>query len=289
MRYRVRHATRYDYPSSVSLSHNQARLIPRALEYQFVESSNISISPEPNCQRDWIDSFGNRNCFFTVEQSHYSMDVSAESVVRRQSPCHFEDATSRWGDIAKRLQHPRNRQDIEASQFMFGSQYAFGFPEARHYAEPSFPSGRQLREALLDLTQRIYQDFKYDTLATQVSTPTKTVLQERRGVCQDFAHLQIACLRSLGLAARYVSGYLLTHPAPGQIKLVGSDASHAWLSAYVGDGCWLDLDPTNNMLPSDEHITIGWGRDYADVGPIQGILIGTTQSFLKVNVDVIPI
>lgn len=286
MRYRIRHSTRYSYPSSVSLSHNQARLIPRSLEYQFVESSNISILPEPNCQRVWIDSFGNRNCFFTVEQSHYSMDVSAESVVSRQSPCFYDDVSGQWSEMVTRLRHPRTRQDIEASQFVFGSQYAFGFPEARQYAEPSFPSGRALRDALLDLTQRIYQDFEYDTLATQVSTPTRTVLQERRGVCQDFAHLQIACLRSMGLAARYVSGYLLTHPAPGQVKLVGSDASHAWLSVYLGDGQWLDLDPTNNILPADEHITIGWGRDYADVGPIQGILIGTTQSFLKVSVDV---
>jgi transglutaminase-like putative cysteine protease len=217
------------------------------------------------------------------------MEVSAESLVERTGQELAVNAKATWESLAARVEYPRSAVDIEASMFRFDSRYVRFSHEVQQYAQPSFVAGRSMLEAAKDLTARIFQDFEYDPNATHVSTPTLEVLRQRRGVCQDFAHLQIACLRSMGLAARYVSGYLLTQPPPGQSKLVGSDASHAWISVYFGDGQWLDFDPTNNLIPGDEHITIGWGRDYADICPIQGVLIGGGQSRLRVSVDVLPI
>ena len=159
-------------------------------------------------------------------------------------------------------------------------------PQLAAYARQSFPSGRPLLEAAAELTTRIYRDFEFNARATTVATPVDEVFSLRKGVCQDFAHLEIAALRSLGLAARYVSGYLRTRPAPGKPRLVGADASHAWLSVYVGDGEWLDLDPTNNLLPNLEHITVAWGRDYSDVCPLKGVFIGGGRHSLSVSVDV---
>ncbi len=224
-----------------------------------------------------------------MEMTHRTMTVSAESVIDRQPPKIDMATNIPWESIAERLRHPSEQADAEAVQFVFDSRYSQASDEVLRFAEPSFPPGRSIVEATADLNRRIFDEFEYDPSATLISTPTLTVLQERRGVCQDFAHLQIACLRSLGLAARYVSGYLLTHPPAGQVKLVGSDASHAWISVYIGNNNWLDFDPTNNLMPSDEHITIGWGRDYADICPIQGVLIGGGHSTLTVSVDVAPI
>jgi transglutaminase-like putative cysteine protease len=289
MHYRVRHITRYEYESDVALSHNQMRLSPRSLAYQKVEWPQLTVQPEPTCQRAWVDFHGNRTHFFSIEQSHRVMEVSAESLVERTEQELAINSKATWESLAARVEHPRSAVDIEASMFRFDSRYVRFSREVQQYARPSFAGGRSMLDAAKDLTARIFQDFEYDPNATHVSTPTLEVLQQRRGVCQDFAHLQIAALRSMGLAARYVSGYLLTQPPPGQTKLVGSDASHAWISVYFGDGHWLDFDPTNNLIPGDEHITIGWGRDYADICPIQGILIGGGQSRLRVSVDVLPI
>jgi transglutaminase-like putative cysteine protease len=286
MRYRVVHVTKYQYSGEVSLSHNQMRLSPRILDHQLVELPRITISPEPTLQRTWVDTFGNRTHFFSIEQSHQEMEVRAESIVERHAPGSLRSRTHSWEEIASKTGRPRTPPDREAAQFAFDSRYAKSSQGVRDFAEPSFFGGRNLIEAVTDLTARIFEDFEYDPQATQISTPTNEVLELRRGVCQDFAHLQIACLRSMGLPARYVSGYLLTHAPPGKEKLIGSDASHAWVSAYVGDGEWLDFDPTNNLRPSEEHITIGWGRDYADISPIQGILIGGGQTLLSVSVDV---
>jgi transglutaminase-like putative cysteine protease len=159
----------------------------------------------------------------------------------------------------------------------------------RQLAEPSFTPGRPWLEAVLDLTKRIYTEFKYDPAATNVNTALDTVLRIKRGVCQDFAHLQIGCLRSMGLPARYVSGYLLTAPPPGQPKLVGSDASHAWTAAFSPEAGWIDFDPTNNIIPGIGHVTLAWGRDYGDVCPIKGVLVGGGQHRMRVAVDVAPL
>ncbi len=288
MRYRVVHVTKYKYSSEVSLSHNQTRLSPRTLAYQSVSSLQLTVVPVPTLQRTWVDTFGNRTQFFSIEHSHREMEVRAESVIERRAPSFPNLQGYAWETIASKTSLPRTQADREASQFTFDSLYVSSFEEARAYVKPSFIAGRSIIEATADLTARIFKEFEYDPQATQISTPINEVLNLRRGVCQDFAHLQIACLRSLGLPARYVSGYLLTHAPPGKVKLIGSDASHAWISVYVGDGNWLDFDPTNNVRPNEEHITIGWGRDYSDVSPIQGVLIGGGggHTQLTVSVDV---
>ena len=178
---------------------------------------------------------------------------------------------------------------LDAYQFVFDSQRVGASPELAAYAHDSFPAGRTLLEAVRDLTRRIHQDFSFDTKATEVTTPVETFFEKRRGVCQDFAHLQIACLRSLGLPARYVSGYLRTMPPPGRARLAGADASHAWCSAWCPGAGWVDFDPTNDCVPSDGHVTLAWGRDYSDVSPIHGVLFGGARHSLRVAVDVIPV
>ncbi|HTF67752.1 MAG TPA: transglutaminase family protein, partial [Edaphobacter sp.] len=178
---------------------------------------------------------------------------------------------------------------LEAYQFVFESPRIRIRPEFAAYALQSFTPGRPLAEALLDLTARIHKDFRFDSKVTNVRTPTEEVFRKRRGVCQDFAHLQIACLRSLNLAARYVSGYLRTYPPPGRPRLVGADASHAWVSAYCPGIGWLDMDPTNNLVPSDGHVTLAWGRDYGDISPLRGLILGGGAHTLKVSVDMEPL
>jgi transglutaminase-like putative cysteine protease len=177
---------------------------------------------------------------------------------------------------------------LEAAEFLFDSPLIKSNDDFADYSRPSFPKGRPILEAVQDLSERIHKDFKFDPSATDVSTPVTQVLKDRRGVCQDFAHLQIACLRSIGLPARYVSGYLNTIPPPGQPKLAGADASHAWVSFYCDAHGWIDIDPTNNQIPNLQHITVGWGRDYSDVSPVRGVVLGSAGHALKVSVDVRP-
>jgi transglutaminase-like putative cysteine protease len=177
----------------------------------------------------------------------------------------------------------------EAYQFIFDSPYVTIWPAIRRFAAPSFSAGRPFLEAVQDLTERIYRTFTYDPTATSISTPLHDVLRHRRGVCQDFAHLEIACLRSQGLAARYVSGYLVTQPPPGQPRLRGADASHAWLSVYCPDLGWIEVDPTNNVFPGSGHIRVAFGRDYSDVSPIKGVVLGGGEHTLQVAVDVVPL
>jgi transglutaminase-like putative cysteine protease len=187
------------------------------------------------------------------------------------------------------LHHERSAAVLEAVQYLYASPHIPCSTRLRRYAAPSFPPGQPLLTAVLDLTRRLYTDFVYDPQATSVSTPLHKVLRARRGVCQDFAHMQIGCLRALGLVARYVSGYLVTQPPPGQPRLVGTYASHAWVSVYCPGYGWLEVDPTNNLVPSNRHITIAVGRDYSDVSPIKGVLLGGGQHTMQVAVDVVPV
>ena len=196
------------------------------------------------------------------------------------------EQTPAWDQLAQTLRTPTTPADLAASEFTFDSSRSIGLKPLTEYARKSFPPGRPLLAAATELTERIFRDFTYDPRATTVTTPVDEVFRLKKGVCQDFAHLQIAALRSLGLAARYVSGYLRTRPAPGKPRLVGADASHAWLSVYLGGGEWLDLDPTNNVVPNLEHITVAWGRDYSDVCPLKGVFIGGGRHSLSVSVDV---
>ena len=193
-----------------------------------------------------------------------------------------------WERVKAVLSESREPEALEADQFAFDSPFTFS-NEAFDYARQSFQSGRPILEAAIDLTSRIFNDFKYEGGVTDIHTPVDKVFADRRGVCQDFAHLQIACLRALGLPARYVSGYLRTHPPEGQERRIGADASHAWLAIWVPEAGWIDLDPTNDMIPRDEHITIAWGRDYGDVSPINGMMIGGGDQRVEVAVDVRPL
>lgn len=194
-----------------------------------------------------------------------------------------------WETVRDRLRLDRAAEVLDAYQFAFDSPHVALDDDAHAYATASFPPGRPILDGVADLTRRIHAEFAYDPSATTVATPVGDVLRQRRGVCQDFAHLEIACLRTLGLAARYVSGYILTTPPPGAPRLVGADASHAWLAVWVGDEGWIDVDPTNDQLPRDQHVTVAWGRDYGDVSPLRGVVLGGGEHRMTVAVDVTPL
>jgi transglutaminase-like putative cysteine protease len=236
---------------------------------------------------DRIDYFGNAATFFTVQEPHCQLTVSATHLVDVE-PAPVPDATKTipWEEAGERLQSDLTPELLDASQFVCDSRYIRRSQELADYARVSFFKGRPALEAALDLTARIHREFQYDQGATTVATSLAEVFEHRRGVCQDFAHLAIACLRSLGLAARYVSGYLSTDPPPGCVPLVGTDATHAWLSVFCPGTGWIDLDPTNNQIPGDRYILLAWGRDYDDVSPIKGIVLGGGQHSVTVAVDV---
>ncbi len=237
-----------------------------------------------------MDYFGNKLTFFTVQEPHEKLVVEARSIVAIHEHYKSPPGHSRpWEQVAKALPDDSREEGLDAYQFVFESPRIRAGEQFATYALQSFTPSRPFAEALLDLTARINKDFIFDSKATTVRTPTEEVFRKRRGVCQDFAHLQIACLRSLHLAARYVSGYLRTYPPPGRARLVGADASHAWISAYDPDHGWLDMDPTNNVVPSSGHVTIAWGRDYGDVSPLRGMILGGREHTLKVGVDMKPL
>lgn len=237
-----------------------------------------------------MDYFGNVLTFFTLREPHARLTVEASCELEVQ-PVEAPDfsGSPRWETVPLSLEGEASVDVLDAHQFVFDSQRVAASPELAAYARDSFPARRPLLEAVRDLTRRIHQDFRFDTKATEVTTPIETFFEKRRGVCQDFAHLQIACLRSLGLPARYVSGYLRTVPPPSRARLAGADASHAWCSAWCPGTGWVDFDPTNDCVPSDGHVTLAWGRDYSDVSPIHGVLFGGARHSLKVGVDVIPV
>jgi len=288
--YRVRHITIYDYEDPVSVSHHVLRLTPRNLPRQRCSESQIAIAPAPPSWTTRTDYFGNVLTFFTLREPHGRLTVEASSELEVQNVEAPDFSRSpHWETVQHWLEGDTSVEVLDAYQFVFDSQRVGASPELAAYARDSFPAGRPLLEAVRDLTRRIHQDFRFDTKATEVTTPVETFFEKRRGVCQDFAHLQIACLRSLGLPARYVSGYLRTMPPPGRARLAGADASHAWCSAWCPGAGWVDFDPTNDCVPSDDHVTLAWGRDYSDVSPIYGVLLGGARHTLRVGVDVIPV
>ena len=290
MIYQVQHTTTYMYPGPVSVCHNVVYLRPRDSAQQICTYYECVVLPEPGVSNYYVDFFGNAVTFFAVQEPHRTLTITARSTVQvtpRVVP--RPEHTPAWETVRDFLHHERSAAQLEAVQYLFESPHIPCSSRLRHYAAASFPPGRPLLSAVLDLTRRIATDFIYDPHATSVSTPLHDVLRAGRGVCQDFAHVQIGCLRALGLAARYVSGYLVTRPPPGQPRLVGADASHAWVAVYCPGYGWIEADPTNNVLPSDQHITIAFGRDYSDVSPIKGVLFGGGQHTMQVAVDVIPI
>ncbi len=284
----IRHRTTFTYEEVVSVSHHVLHLAPRRHQRQRCIETSMLVDPLPAVDSGREDYFGNPVHYLTVQEPHERLVVEARSrveVMPNLEPVDL-DASLPWEQIRDQLVEGGDDLLLQTSEFTFDSPYSAGSDDVQDYAARSFQPGRPILAAAMDLIARIYDEFEYRGGVSHVSTPVRDVLAMRKGVCQDFAHLQLACLRSLGLAARYVSGYLLTHPPAGKEKLVGSDASHAWISLWSGETGWIDFDPTNNLIPNDEHVTLGWGRDYGDVSPINGFIVGGGAHQVAVAVDV---
>jgi len=290
MLYNVSHRTTYRYSYPVSVGEHVACLKPRSFSQNVVLQNTLRIHPAPTAYTERTDYFGNVLSFFTVEEPHKELIVEATSQVQVDRESRLSSGPSlAWEDSATPLAEDRSAEGLAAHQFQFASPRIRLNQQFRRYALESFTPGRPMAEALRELTSRINKDFRFDSKATNVRTTTEEVFEKRHGVCQDFAHVQIACLRSINVAARYVSGYLRTYPPPGKPRLVGADASHAWISAYSRGQGWLDMDPTNNVAPTDGHVTLAWGRDYSDVSPLRGLILGGGDNTLKVEVDMVPL
>jgi transglutaminase-like putative cysteine protease len=290
MLYRVVHRTEYRYDADVTGSYSEAHLVPRTLAHQTCLESALAIDPTPSDRSEHIDYFGNVTSFFSVDIPHTTLTVLANSVVDVQAPPEVPaDAGPGWAAVPDVLrQDPALDPEGHVRAMALDSPLVSANAEARRYAAASFAPGAPIAAAARDLCARIHADFAYRPGSTSIATGVHEVLERREGVCQDFAHLVIACLRSMGLPARYVSGYVETEPAPGTEKLEGADASHAWASTFVPGHGWLDLDPTNGAVPDDRYVVTAWGRDYADVAPIKGVIYsaGLSQE-LVVAVDVV--
>lgn len=285
--YQIQHTTTYEYSEPVSLCQNLAHLSPRPGSRQRCEHSVLSITPDPAVLEERIDYFGNPVVYFTIQEQHRELIVSASHRIAIRSERPSQASSIAWEEVRDRLRRDTSAPWLDAYQFAFDSRYAAAGPRYAAYAAQSFVPGRPITEAILDLTRRIHIDFVYDPKSTSLATPVAEVFENRRGVCQDFAHIQLACLRSLGLAARYVSGYLSTVPPPGKQRLIGADATHAWVSLFCGEDGWVDVDPTNNQVPSDRHLLLAWGRDFGDVSPLKGVILGGGVHKVKVAVDVL--
>jgi transglutaminase-like putative cysteine protease len=295
VRYHVLHETLYDYGSAVSLSQQQLHLSPRVLAWQQVEAQRVDFDPTPTWRRDGLDAFGNPVTWIAFHTPHDKLRVvSAMNIaIDPHRPEHLE-ASLPWEEVRDRLAYnasPPRAEDLDAARFLFESAHVRVKKELADYADDCFPPGQPVLVGAQALMDKIFTEFEFDPEATTVSTPVMEVLEKKRGVCQDFAHLMIACLRAQGLAARYVSGYLLTHPPPGKPRLVGADASHAWVSVYAPGFAddWVDFDPTNNLLPDTQHITLAFGRDFGDVSPMRGIILGGGGHEPEVAVTVTPL
>jgi len=290
MTYNLIHKTIYDYAEPVTVSHHAARVEPRVLPQQTVENFSLHIGPMPAILKPRVDFFGNQVCGFSIQEIHQHLEITATSRVTVAATTPPAPALSPdWESVVKIFSDPVSPEVVEPYQFVFDSPLLRVSPELAEYARESFGEKTPLLVAVADLNRRIFTDFKYDPTATTVATPLAEVLEKRAGVCQDFAHLGIACLRSLGLPARYVSGYLRTRPPAGQPRLVGADASHAWFAVFCPDVGWVDFDPTNNLMPAEEHITVAFGRDFSDVSPVSGVITGGGAHEVKVSVDVEPV
>jgi transglutaminase-like putative cysteine protease len=290
MMYQLSHTTIYDYREPVSLSHHVLRLRPREIRGQSCINYQLTVDPAPKTNELHSDYFGNAVAFVAIEQPHTRLVIRSLSKVRKFNVALPDPAeTPSWEQVRELSRGCQIGSALEASEFLFDSPLVKASDEFGRYAALSFEKGRPILDAVLHLTKRIHDDFTFDPKATTIATPVDEVFKNKRGVCQDFAQLQIACLRSLGLPARYVSGYLETMPAPGKEKLVGADASHAWVSFYCHGLGWIDVDPTNNVAVAEQHVTLGWGRDYSDVSPVRGVILGSGHHTVKVAVDVQPL
>ena len=290
MKYKIRHATTYTYSSSVSMCHNLVMLMPRDDARVKVHHHRLNTYPAPQFSSRRKDAYGNHVHSFSIEESHKQLTVVAQSRVTVHAPETDDDQGCAWEQVAEGIRFASDQSWLEASEFAFDSPRVRRSLEFGEYARISFRGRRPILDAVHDFTSRIHQDFTYDKASTHVGTAAEEAFRLRAGVCQDFAHIQIAGLRSLGIPSRYVSGYLRTVAPPGQPSLIGADQSHAWVGVYCGaDLGWVDVDPTNNCLCTTDHITVAWGRDYGDVVPLRGVFLGGGEHQLKVAVDVTPI
>jgi transglutaminase-like putative cysteine protease len=287
----VLHETSYDYVPPVRTAQHMAHLKPATTGQQQLLSHRLSVEPAPALQTESVDVYGNTRSFFSLQSSHEALRVRAESLVST-APAQEPEASPPWDEVVERMRYHRRTRYDPAAEFAFASPYVPRDDRFTSYGQASFERGRPLLQAARELMQRIHADFEYAPAATDVNTPALEALSLRRGVCQDLAHVMLGCLRSLGLPARYVSGYLLTEPPPGRPRLVGSDASHAWVGLYLpageGPGTWVDLDPTNDRTRGEDYVTLAIGRDYSDVSPIRGVIHGGAHHTLRVAVTVTP-
>jgi len=286
--HRITHKTDYTYQLPVSLCHNVVRLTPRSTNKQFCKSSVVLITPGPDVLIEYEDFFGNKLVYFTIEKEHTKLSVHVSSEIEKLIPAEAQwpqNNYTTWEEVCRQT-HTLTPELLDVKQFIATTPMTPADEAIAAYAVQSFPPGRSFFEGSKNLMHRIFSDFKFQSGFTTIATPLSVVMKERKGVCQDFAHVAIACIRSLGLPARYVSGYIETLPPPGMQKLAGVDASHAWFSVYIPGSGWVDFDPTNNIIPAERHITIGWGRDYADITPLRGVIMSSGSHELKVSVDV---
>jgi len=289
-RYRISHRTTYSYDEDVSDSLGIAYLVPRELPWQKVTRRDLALTPATLDRTEDLDYYGNTATYFQVTEPHQVLDILATSEVEASAQEHSDEALAVPWETARPAERPDVTDAWRAQDFALASSLADQTPDAHAYAAESLSPGRPVGEAVVEVMRRIHADFAYDKTATTVTTTVDDIFDKRAGVCQDFAHLTLACLRSHGLAVRYVSGYLATTPPPGKERIVGADATHAWAAVWIpGDG-WLALDPTNDQLVNDRYVTVAWGRDYADVPPVKGVIFTEAKtSTLKVEVDVAPL
>ncbi|MBE2263253.1 MAG: transglutaminase family protein [Burkholderiaceae bacterium] len=294
----ITHETRYDYTPAVESAQHMAFLKPLDTPYQQLIRHRLDITPEPSDRCESHDVYGNPRTFFSLQTPHTQLSVVASSLVRTFAPAPASSVIP-WEDVRERFRFHSGAAWDPAAEFVFPSHHTPRHEEFAAYARPSFEAGRPLIKAATNLMTRIHTEFTYESRSTEINTPARVAMAQRKGVCQDFAHIMIACLRTLGLPARYVSGYLLTQPPPGKPRLVGSDASHAWVSVYLpdlpgaADGLgWFDLDPTNDRCgwgtPGEDYVTLATGRDFSDISPIRGVIHGGGQHILTVGVTVAP-
>ena len=290
MEYFVRHRTTYRYLQDVSHSWHLAQLRLRTAPTQDVHSSGVPLSLETASRVAREDYFHNPCEWFAIDQPHNHLEVLAESrVTVEPAPERISRDSLPWEQVRAFLENTQDDEERDAVQFQFDSPLTKFESDIAAYGAPSFPPHRPLLAGAIELMNRIHKDFRYDTTVTDVTTPVDRVFEIRAGVCQDLAHVGIAAMRAVGLPARYVSGYLLTEPPPGKPRLLGADASHAWFSVWAPPFGWVDLDPTNNLIVSESHVTSSWGRDYSDVAPVAGIILGGHDHVVEVGVDVIPV
>ena len=291
MIYRVRHTTSYAYGNTVNLAVHMLHLRPRPLPRQRVVSAGLEADPPPSRRREGVDHFGNGVTWLSLNRPHPGFEVTAQAVVDVRSPdVPAPGSTPAWERV-RDLARLGGPAAWEAAEYVFDSPMAPAEASAGEYAAASFPPGRPVLEGLVELNGCVFRDFRFRSGVTTIATPVREVMQRRQGVCQDFSHVMISMLRALGLPARYVSGYIRTRPPPGQPRRVGADVSHAWVGAWLGpDHGWVDLDPTNDLVVGEEHVVLAWGRDYADVSPTRGVILGGGGSHgLKVSVDLEPL